>query len=110
MHIIIKGTEPAGRRRSKIEIYPSQRYATMTGNVYNHKTVINERQSLLTQLWEQMGSGPVAQSLYKGDEKELYDDATIIKRAMKAVNEDKFAALHAGRGQEFYTSQSKAAF
>ncbi len=110
LHIIVKGTVPAGRRRSKIEIYPSQRYATMTGNVYNNHKIINERQSLLTQLWEQMGSGPVAQSLYKGDEKEVCDDGTIIKRAMDAVNGDKFAVLHAGKWQELYTSQSEADF
>src|SRR5579859_2041844 len=34
LHIIIKGNISAGRRRSKIEVYSSERYATMTGNVY----------------------------------------------------------------------------
>src|SRR6266702_4998821 len=33
LHLICKGKVPAGRRRSKIEIYPHERYATMTGNV-----------------------------------------------------------------------------
>jgi hypothetical protein len=40
-----------------------------------------------------MGNGAVAQSLYRGDEKELYDDKTIIERATSAVNGDKFAKL-----------------
>lgn len=110
LHIIVKGTVPAGRRRSKIEVYSSQRYATMTGNVYNNKTVINERQELLTRLWEQMGSGPVAQSLYRGDDKETYDDATIIKRASEAVNGDKFLKLLKGEWQDLYSSQSEADF
>ncbi len=110
LHIIVKGTVPAGRRRSKIEIYPSQRYATMTGNVYNHKTVINERQSLLTQLWEQMGSGPVAQSLYKGDEKETKTDEEIITQATNAVNGEKFKQLYSGDWQSVYQSQSEADF
>ncbi len=110
LHIIVKGKIAAGRRRSKIEIYSSQRYATMTGNVYNGKVTINERQSLLSLLWEQMGSGPVAQSLYKGDDKETDDDATIIKRATDAVNGERFVALHNGEFQALYTSQSEADF
>ena len=110
LHIIVKGTVAAGRRRSKIEIYPSQRYATMTGNVYNNKTVINERQTLLTQLWEQMGSGPVAQSLYRGDEKENETDQVILQRATNAVNGDKFQQLYSGDWNNLYQSQSEADF
>jgi len=59
LHIIVKGTVQAGRRRSKVEIYSFNRYATMTGQVHN-ATTINDYQDLLTQLWEQIGSGPVA--------------------------------------------------
>lgn len=110
LHLICKGKVLAGRRRSKIEIYPHDRYATMTGNVYNNRLTINDCQSQLTQLWEQMGSGPVAQSLYNGTDKELYDDATIIKQAIEAVNGDKFLKLHNGEWKELYTSQSEADF
>lgn len=110
LHIIVKGKVPAGRRRSKIEIYPSLRYATMTGNVYNNKLIINERQTLLTQLWEQMGNGAVAQSLYRGDEKELYDDKEIIRKASEAVNGDKFVQLLSGKWMDLYQSQSEADF
>lgn len=110
LHIIVKGTVPAGRRRSKIEIYSSQRYATMTGNIYNNQNVINDRQELLTQLWEQMGNGPVAQNVYHGDDKEHETDEKIIERASFAVNGDKFTQLHKGNWQEFYTSQSEADF
>src|SRR5882757_5807195 len=39
LHIIIKGKIPQSRRRSKIEMYSSGRYATMTGNVYNNKPI-----------------------------------------------------------------------
>jgi len=110
LHIIVKGTVPAGRRRSKIEIYSSQRYATMTGNIYGTHTTVNDCQNQLTQLWEQMGSGPVAQSMHQGDAKELYDDATIIKRATEAVNGDKFQKLISGNWNELYSSQSEADF
>jgi hypothetical protein len=110
LHIIVKGKVPAGRRRSKIEIYPSLRYATMTGNVYNNKLIINDRQALLTQLWEQMGSGPVAQSMYRGDDKEAYDDKTIVERATSAINGDKFHKLSSGDWRDHYASQSEADF
>lgn len=110
LHLICKGTVPAGRRRSKIEIYPHDRYATMTGNAYGGRTHIKDCQAVLTQLWEQMGSGPVAQSMYNGTDKEKEDDATIIERAKTAINGDKFIRLHKGEWQDFYNSQSEADF
>lgn len=110
LHIIVKGVVASGRRRSKIEIYSNQRYATMTGNLYGKQTAINDCQAQLTQLWEQMGSGPVAQSLYKGDEKEHSSDDQIITQATAAVNGDKFQKLHTGGWQDLYSSQSEADF
>ena len=32
-HIIVRGNVPAGRRRGKVEVYSSQRFMTMTGDV-----------------------------------------------------------------------------
>ncbi len=110
LHIIIKGNIGAGRRRSKIEVYSSERYATMTGNVYGSKAIINERQAFLNQLYEQMGSGPVAQSLIQGNNKDYGTDEEIIKRATNAVNGDKFNSLHCGQWQGLYQSQSEADF
>lgn len=110
LHLICKGKVPAGRRRSKIEIYPHERYATMTGNVYQHRSTIADCQSQLTQLWEQMGSGPVAQSMYQGNDKEKESDDAIIERAKTALNGDKFIRLHKGDWQDFYNSQSEADF
>lgn len=109
LHIIVKGKVQAGRRRSKVEIYSNARYATMTGNVHN-STAINEYQNQLTMLWEQMGSGPVAQSLYQGDEKEKYSDEEIIAQASSAINGDKFLQLHTGKWGNIYQSQSEADF
>lgn len=110
LHIIVKGNVPAGRRRSKIEVYSSQRYATMTGNIYNSQNIIQDRQELLTKLWEQMGSGPVAQSVYHGDDKERETDEEIIRKATEAINGDKFLKLHSGNWSELYQSQSEADF
>jgi hypothetical protein len=108
LHIIVRGTVPAGRRRSHIEIYSSQRYATFTGNVYNNKPIA-DRQDKLMRLWEQMGSGP-ATAVFNGDEKEKYNDEEIIKQATSAANGDKFQQLFSGDWNTGYPSQSEADF
>lgn len=107
LHIIVKGTVPSGRRRNFIEVYSSQRYATFTGNVYNDKP-IKDCQSLLTQLWEQMGSGGIATNLYKGDDKETIKDEDVITQASNASNGEKFKSLYAGQWNGNYQSQSEA--
>lgn len=102
LHLICKGNVPAGRRRSKIEIYPHERYATMTGNVYSGRNTIVDCQPQLLQLWEQMGSGPVAQSVYNGTDKEINTDEEIINLATNAINGDKFVKLYDGRWREVF--------
>lgn len=109
LHIIVKGKVKVGRRRSFIEIYSSQRYATMTGNVYHDKP-INDQQEKLSQLWEQMGGGTPKTNLYHGDSIEKLKDADVIAQALKALNGDKFKILNEGRWQELYQSQSEADF
>lgn len=107
LHIIVKGFVPAGRRRNFIEVYSSQRYATFTGNVYNDKP-IKDCQDKLTQLWEQMGSGGVATNIYKGDDKEKFNDKEVIEQATNAVNGEKFKSLFSGEWNGIYQSQSEA--
>lgn len=109
LHIIIRGKVPAGRRRSFIEIYSSQRYATMTGVVY-HKKPIEDRQSLLSTLYDQMGAGGAATTLFKGDDNEKYKDKEIVEQAKTATNGDKFFDLYRGSWQARYPSQSEADF
>lgn len=111
LHIIVKGNVPAGRRRSHIEIYNSQRYATFTGNIYPQGSPrpIRDYQDKLMALWEQMGSGPNA-NIYTGDEQEKYSDEEIIRQATAAVNGDKFCKLFAGEWNTEYPSQSEADF
>lgn len=108
LHIIVKGHVPAGRRRSKIEVYSSQRYMTMTGDVFGDFPIA-ERQDLITVLWQQMG-GDAAAKIYDGNAEELYPDSEVINRALKAVNGEKFSALLNGNWQQFYPSQSEADF
>lgn len=38
LHIIVRGSVPRGRRRSKVEVYSSERFFTMTGNVYDRRS------------------------------------------------------------------------
>lgn len=106
LHVIVKAKIPNGRKRQKIEVYSSHRYATFTGNVH-HNVPIAERQDVITQLWEQMGSGPATQ-LYGGNQEEKYTDEEIIEQASKAANGDKFRELHTGNWTEIYPSQSEA--
>ena len=108
LHIIVKGKIPQGRRRSHIEIYSSQRYATMTGQVYNDKP-IQDRNELLNLLFKQMGGSPNVNN-YTGDEKETESDEAIIERAIGASNGDKFAILLSGNWNGYYGSQSEADF
>lgn len=106
LHIIVRGSIPQGRRRSNIEIYSSQRYAVMTGNVHNNKPIC-DYQDKLSMLYEQMGSGP-ANYVYNGNEQEKHEDKQIIDMAAKAVNGEKFKDLLIGNWQDRYQSQSEA--
>lgn len=108
LHIIVKGKVPVGRRRSFIEIYSSQRYATFTGKVYHNKP-IEQRQDVLMQLWEQMGVTPTT-STFTGNDKELMTDEQIINQALNAINGDKFKSLLEGQWHSLYPSQSEADF
>jgi hypothetical protein len=107
LHIIIRGQIPQGRRRSKIELYSSGRYATMTGNVYN-SAPIRDHQDKLTMLYEQMGAGTPQTIQYNGNAPELATDVAIVDMAKGAVNGDKFNLLYKGHWQDLYQSQSEA--
>ena len=109
LHIIVKGVLPSGRRRSFIEVYSSQRYMTMTGDVYRNAP-IRDCNEALNVLWGQMGSGSVATAVYAGLAEAKETDEIVIQRATAAANGDKFAALLAGNWQDYYPSQSEADF
>lgn len=109
LHIIVKGNIPAGRRRSHIEVYSSERYMTMTGDIFHDKP-IEERQSLTHMLWAQMGGGAGENVYHKGDAPETETDEQVITRALAAVNGDKFKTLLDGQWQGIYPSQSEADF
>lgn len=107
LHIICKGELPCGRRRAHIEVYTSERYMTMTGNVFKNAPIA-ERQELLSQLWQEMGGAKAL--THEGDEPQRESDDDIIGRARAAINGDKFANLFKGDWVNYYGSQSEADF
>jgi hypothetical protein len=107
LHVIVKGSVVAGRKRNKVEIYSSGRFFTMTGNVHNNKPV-GDYQDLLTLLWNQIGES-ATQPAFHIDKPEADNDETIINRALEAVNGEKFSKLLAGN-REGYPTPSEADF
>lgn len=108
LHIIGKAKLPGkGRKRDKIELYDRSRYMTMTGDVYRDEA-INGVQDQSDLLWHQMG-GPAAIHHYEGDQPQREDDNTIIERAFKALNGEKFKMLYEGEWRSEYHDDWSAA-
>ncbi len=107
LHIIVKGSIPQGRRRSSIELYSNERYACMTGDVFEDKP-IQERQDLFTQLFEQISKPPKLYSNSDLDEPQILSDEEIIKQAANAVNGKKFSDLYRGEWKDYYPKQAAA--
>ena len=77
LHIIVKGEIPRGVRKGPTELYSSERYFVMTGDVIN-PAPIAERQPLVDQLWHELG-GKLIEAPHVGqDEPERYSDADIV--------------------------------
>lgn len=110
LHIILKGSLQSGRKRSHIEIYSSQRYMTMTGNVYRNLPINNQNEAANI-LWERLGQGKNAALFYAGLEAAKQTDEKIIEIASTAANREKFNDLYyEGNWQKYYPSQSEADF
>lgn len=108
LHIIVKGKVERGRRRSKIELYPHERFFTMTGNVYRDLPIV-DCQEQLDILYREMG-GPADIHDNTMDLPEREDDASVLSRMFEAVNGDKARDLYEGRWDTYYQSQSEADF
>lgn len=109
LHIIARGHAPTGRRRANIEIYSTERYMTMTGDVFNDKPIA-DRQQVIQMLWAQMGGANDVAHYHDGNAAETMTDETLIERALSAINGEKFRTLLEGRWKEIYNSQSEADF
>lgn len=100
LHVIVKASVPKGRRRSCIELYSSERYMTMTGNVFKDLP-IGDRQREVTQLFEQLGGG-IDPAAYEGNSPQTQEDERILEIARGAVNGAKFEALYSGNWRDHY--------
>lgn len=110
LHIIVRGSIPNGRRRSKIEVYSSERYMTITGEVYRDAPILDHNDAL-NALWLQMGEGRNATLFYAGLEKAKLTDEKVLEIAAGAQNKEKFHDLFKeGNWQKYYPSQSEADF
>jgi RecA-family ATPase len=108
LHIIVRGSVPQGRRRSKVEVYSSDRFFTMTGEVYRDAPIADCHDTLQI-LWNAMR--PVNERADSGfDGPECEPDATILDRAFMAANGEKARDLYEGRWGKHYASQSEADF
>lgn len=105
LHIIMKGRLPQGRRRGSVEIYSSQRFMTMTGNVYNSRHIENCQNKLDT-LFNSLGKSDKIIQL--ADEEQHYSDTELFEIAYNAENGQKFYDLYNGHWQDYYGSQSEA--
>lgn len=105
LHIIMKGRLPQGRRRGSVEIYSSQRFMTMTGNVYNNQP-IKDCQNRLDTLFNSLGKADKIIQL--ADENQHYSDKELYEIAYNAENGQKFYDLYNGNWQDYYSSQSEA--
>ncbi len=106
-HIIVKGKCPDGKNGGVryIELYPSGRFFTMTGDVINAKPIA-ERQELLNILWHQMG-GEVKKAEIIVSQPETNTDEEILALARKH-NAATFDPLELGQWIGSYPSQSEA--
>lgn len=111
LHIIVKGSIPNGRRNSKygIEVYSSDRYMTMTGEVYRNLPIV-DCNTQLNALYAQLTKPVTATQIYMGLGEEEFTDEQVCEMAYAAVNGQKFYDLYTGDWEQYYGSQSEADF
>lgn len=109
LHIWVKGSIPAGRRRGCVEMYSAGRYMTMTGQVHNPAPV-RAHDDLLHQLWAELAPASAQIEDSGLDLDQCHTDEQIMDIAKGAINGEKFQDLWDGEWQRHYPSQSEADF
>lgn len=108
LHILCKGSVAQGRKRAQVEVYSTQRFMTVTGNVIK-SVPITDKQDLLTELWSEMGKDvKVFDEIPDQPAKDTDDN--VCRMAYGASNGAKFADLYMGNWELYYSSQSEADF
>lgn len=109
LHIICRAVLPAGRRRSKVEIYSHDRFFTFTGDQFGEQREIRDCQGVAEILYNELGKN-VQQYHFDGTAEVKFQDQAIVEMALGAANGDKFERLLTGDWQSDYSSQSEADF
>ena len=135
LHIIVMGKLPEGstrRRNDEIEIYDTERYFTITGNLLpGSHPEIKDRQDMLINFYHQhfpevqvqpkqdiVEQNPLALSSPQNESEEFFgqsgnsppvmSDEDVIKKALHAQNGDKFKRLFSDGDWSNYLSRSEA--
>lgn len=110
LHIIVKGTIDKGRKNPKkgIEIYSSNRFFVMTGDVLQNGSIL-EMQATLNRIYIDLFPNTERTIKPSLRQSELtFSDQEIIKRASEAKNGSKFQALLNGDTALYQNDHSSA--
>lgn len=114
LHLIARGMLPTGRRRHAVELYSTERYMTMTGDVVKDLPIADVG-AHLTGLYAYLAP-PREHVVNTIDEPDRVDDATVMRWAYQTrsgdtrANGEKFRELWVGEWEKHYSSQSEADF
>lgn len=111
IHIICRGTLPAGRRRKgNVEMYTEGRYFICTGNIYDdkYKDVVDCTETIKVLHNKYLPSETPQVETAKRYVAIDMDDAEILEKAMNCKSGDVFCMLYSGKWQGVYPSQSEA--
>ncbi|GAB6061156.1 phage/plasmid primase, P4 family [Desulfonatronum parangueonense] len=108
LHILIRGRKPGTSCKRKIndhggeiEIYDQGRYVAITGNIFEGRDTIHDRQAELDSLYQQFFSTNGAGSVHSGEDEARATDSTVtaeivMARAMRSKQGPKLQALLQG--------------
>ena len=98
-------------RKHGLEVYlpgVTNRFVTVTGNVYRQGTVARNDEALQSTLDTFMKRTTKSGTGFAGSPVSYFTDEQVIAHASSSKNGDKFADLYKGNWQDYYDSQSDA--
>jgi len=95
LHLISQGNIPHAVKRDQVEVYDTERYFILTGNVLPGRTTdINDCSEIINKLTSEMGIGRAV--TIEHDEEETKTDADVYNQCLHSKNGDKFKSLWDG--------------
>jgi hypothetical protein len=109
LHLISHGNIPQGIKRDQVEVYDSDRYFIITGDILPARPrAIHDCSEIINQIVAEMGRGRTF--TVEHDEEQTKSDEDVLMQCANSANGDKFKQLWAGDWQRDYGSQSEADF